>query len=138
MSILNSVLGSLGRITIGSLFVSGHIFEEPAQILIDEGAEMTLVNPEIVNQIPACMRPVIMETIYSCTGIGGVSLNIQGQIELIIEIGGAKVVHTALVCANLVEKNIGLLLGNDFTKLNDLYIRSKYMKAYSQNQEVPM
>jgi len=138
--ILRNIVDTLTRVNIrrGSLYISGHVQGEPLQILVDEGAEATLVSPEILEQIPVHNRPVMYDSPYSVTGLKGIALDVRGQVELTLDIGGIKVQQMCLVVGDLIPKNIDMLLGNDFTELNDYHNRTYYMKAFYRNREIPL
>ena len=47
----------LASMELGSYYVSGYVCNEPVEILIDEGAQVTSISPSILKRIPVAVRP---------------------------------------------------------------------------------
>ena len=127
--------GASGR---GTWHCSGYVHGEPAEILIDEGAELTIVNPEIIEQIPYQDRPAVYDSPLIVKGIGKNVLEVSGLVELKICIEGIEVLFPAFIVEDLRNTGIDYLMGNDFTFENDLYMRTSRYSGYFKEHFVPI
>ena len=113
----------------GSYFCTGHVGNEPAQILIDEGGEISMVNPELIRQMPINVRPQIKPINLGILAFD-LPLTVQGYVEIPITIAGITVQHCVVLIEEMETKNIDMLMGNDFTSRHDFHMRAYRKEAY--------
>ena len=113
----------LDSIVRGSFYVSGYVSKEPAEILLDNGSEVTAISPTLLKQIPLSQRPKLRKCRISSHGVSQTPLGILGAVEVEVDIGGEKGRIDAVVMKELDKGGIDFLLGNDFTDIYDFYLR---------------
>ena len=121
----------------GSFYCTGYANGEPVQVLIDEGAEVTLVNQDILDQMPSDVRPYVYKSPLLVSGMG-CALNVTGMVELIITIAGVTAHHSALVVEEMRARNIDLLMGGDFTEDHDFFMHASKREAHFQDVWLPI
>ena len=104
-------------------------------MLIDEGGEISLINAELVKQIPVEVRPTVRPITLDLTAFSS-PLTVIGAIELPVRIAGIEEMHRFVVLQEVQTRNLDVLLGNDFTSKNDLYIRVYQEMGYFHGESL--
>lgn len=90
-------------------YVNGEINGKSANILVDTGAEVTLVDEELIKDTKA----VISDTHRYITGVTGAALNIVGEVNLEIKIGDEECTHKCLVVRSMMKD---MIMGMDLIR----------------------
>lgn len=110
------------RTALGSLYYCALIGQEPVQALIDEGAKVSLIKPNIYYQIPYSQRPPLQSADVMAQGVATDQLHILGQIHVPVTINAHAVDHTFVLVEELHRSNIDCMIGNDITADHNLYL----------------
>ena len=119
----------LASMELGSFYVSGYVCDEPVEILIDEGAEVTSISPSMLKQIPAAVRPPLHKCGIEMKGMGETQLGVLGAVEITLTIGGETREAIAAVVQELDNAGIDFIIGSDFTSVHNFYLRTALMKC---------
>ena len=90
-----------------SLTVIGHIKGAPCPMVVDTGANITTVQPDVLTMQ---LRNSVQATTRVLKTATGETVTVHGKLQLKVTIGGAEVSHVALI-ADISEK---FILGLDF------------------------
>ena len=88
-----------------SLTVMGHIEGEPCPMVVDTGANITIVRPDVLTKQ---LRNSVQATTSVLKTATGETATVHGKLQLKVKIGGAEVSHVALV-ADISDKFILIL-----------------------------
>ena len=121
----------------GSYFCTGHVGSQPAQILIDEGGEISMVNPELIKQMPISERPEIRPIDLGIEAFNS-PLTVLGYVEIPVTVAGITVQHVVILIEEMEQKNIDMLMGNDFTGRHDFHMRAFKSEAYFKGITLPV
>ena len=114
------------------LFVKGKIDEVPVSLLIDSGAAVTIIGPQVFERMHPSKKGMLRPTKWRVKAVNGESLPVRGQIELQLTTNNHKLPLTALL-ADIHEDGI---LGMDF--LREAIIDCKERSLSLQDKHVPL
>ena len=126
-----AVIGAVSSKRNG-LFVSGTIEGVPVSMLIDSGAAVTVISPNIYAKMPAQAKRGLSATKWRVRSASGDSLSVKGQVELELQTERSVWPLTALV-ADIQEDGI---LGLDY--LGEAVIDCKKRTLSINNELTPL
>ena len=115
----------------GSLTVMGHIKGIPCPMVVDTGANITIVRPDVLTK-QLCNS--IQATTSVLTTATGETATVHGKLQLKVKIGGTEVPHVALV-ADISDK---FILGLDFLMAHGCSVDTGVGSLRIGVEEVPL
>lgn len=113
------------------LTVISHIEGVPCPMVVDTGANITIVCPDVLTMQ---LRNSIQATTRVLKTATGETVTVHGQLKLKVKIGGAEASHVALV-ANISDK---LILGLDFLMAHGCSVDTGVGSLRIGAEEVPL
>lgn len=114
-----------------SLTVIGHIEGVPCPMVVDTGANITIVRPDVLTMQ---LRHSIQATTRVLKTATGETVTVHAQLKLKVKIGGAEVSHVALV-ADISDK---FILGLDFLMAHGCSVDTEVGSLRIGAEEVPL
>ena len=103
-------------------------------MLIDTGAQISVLQMDVYLRIPEKLRPRLENTEINITVGNGENMTCEGVAVFEINLGYLEFQHRFFVCRNVCQ----CILGNDFLVINDGVIQSARGKLFLRGKFVPM
>ncbi|MBJ5695604.1 retroviral-like aspartic protease, partial [Salmonella enterica subsp. enterica serovar Derby] len=116
------------------LFVEGTVDDVPCQMMIDTGANATIIRPDILNDLSEHPRQLFSpKGVYLRTVTGDIA-PVHGKIELQFQISTIRVKHLAYIA----DIHDNCILGLDFLREHDFVVDLQETLLHSNGEEVPV
>ena len=109
----------------------GHIEGVPCPVVVDSGANITIVRPDVLTKQLRNSVPATTSVLKTATGE---TATVHGKIILKVKIGGAEVSHVAPV-ADISDK---FILGLDFLMVHGCSVHTGVGSLHIGAEEVPI
>ena len=105
------------NVSKNQIIIQGFCRKTPANLLVDTGASISLVNTRLIDQLNA-MHEVVPTSIL-IAGLENKIIPVRGEIKLLIQIGKMQISHNFVICDSLENE---FLLGIDVLRKFEIKI----------------